>query len=87
MRPGQLAPFLSDCLPRNVIVSWRSQPFQNFSSNTTALPAESSVVEVLKEQDLESGYYMAPFVTDAADMNDPESEVSITYAELCANLR
>ncbi len=54
-------------------VCWRGWQFRCTRQQFNALPAQQTVVDALKAQNLESGVYIAPFASGADDMSDPES--------------
>ena len=60
------------------MLAWMAIPLH--TPTIAALPAEQAIVESLKEQNLESGVYVAPFVTDSAEMSDPESAFTKNHA-------
>ena len=54
------------------MLAWMAVPLH--TPTIQALPAEQAIVDALQAQGLQSGVYVAPFVTDSADMSDPESK-------------
>ncbi len=53
------------------MLAWMAVPLHTPTIN--ALPAEQTIVDALKAQNLESGVYVTPFAENSADMSDPES--------------
>lgn len=60
------------------MLAWMAIPLHG--PTIAPLPAEQAVADLLREQGLANGVYVAPFASDPADMGDPESEFMKRHA-------
>lgn len=54
------------------MMAWMAVPLHD--SSVHALPGERAVVTTLQDQNLSSGFYVAPYASSSEEMGDPDSE-------------